>query len=1007
VRSRTLIVLTLVSALAGARAVEGQGRVLTGRVYDAATRQGVTGAVVSVQGGTQVVQANESGQYRLTIPAARATIAVRGLGYRQVTLVVDPGRDTLDVAMQKEAIRLTEVVVTGAATTQERRNVSTAVSTVTAEEVARVPAVSLDNALQGKVVGATINMNSGAPGGGGQIQIRGVTSILGNGEPLYVIDGVIISNAAFSTGINAMQRASGSSAASSQDNQVNRLADINPSDIESIQILKSAAATAIYGSKATNGVVIITTKRGRSGDVRVNATQRFGTFSPLRLLESRRYTRATALAQTKNQALVDQWCPSDPCPYYDFQQQIFDQRQPSWESVLTASGGTETTKYFASLTGKDERGTQRGTGAKRQGVRVNLDQTFGKRVTANLSASHNRSVSERGLSNNDNSGASPIYNFGYTPSFINLAQQVDGRFIDNPFRQANPFQTIQYTRSKEDAWRQIASGSLRFAAWTGDRQTLVVNAMGGYDRFDADGDVYAPNFLQLEDDDGFPGTAVQGTAQNRQLNGSLSVVHTYSPAGGLLGFLSSATTSVGAQIEDRQLNAFSVVARNLVPTIDLVNQGNQTVAHTRNIVRDQAVFLNEELLAFNEKLSVAARVRGERSSVNGDREQVYYWPAASASYRFVNALPYTDEVKLRAGWGTSGNQARYGDRDVVISGTGLMEGRTALGTPGTIGNPAIKPERMTEQEYGLDALFASGRVGLEGTYFDRTITDMLLTAPVAASTGFGQRVINGGKLQTTGLEAALNLVPVRTRTLQWNSRVQYYTFQSVVRSLPAEVADFAAGGTGFGVAYGRAKIARGQKATLIWGNREFATKTAAGKDTLIVRDTILADGNPKFTMSFSNDLTWKSFGLAALVDWRHKGTVSSLTHAIYDEGGNSFDYDDPSPGTRADGTPMPLGEYRYLQWRGRNADVYFHDGSFVKLREVTLSYTMPPALAGRLARARDVRVSLSGRNLFMSADRWLLDPEANNFGANNVSRFVDHSPYPASRSFFLSFDLGY
>jgi TonB-linked SusC/RagA family outer membrane protein len=993
-------------ALAVVPALQAQNRTVTGRVFDVATQQGIPGAVVTVAGSTRIIQASETGQFRVVVPTTDVTLVVRGLGYRRVEVVVPAAQETVNVGMQREALRLTEVVVTGAATTQERRTVGTAVSTVQAEELSRVPAMSLDNAMQGKVVGAMINMNSGAPGGGGQIQIRGVTSILGNGEPLFVVDGVIISNAQYSAGANAITRAGGTVATSTQDNPVNRLSDINPNEIESVQILKSAAATAIYGSKATNGVVLITTKRGRSGATRFSASQRLGVYQAARLLGSRRFTNGT-LADLMGDDFATEYCPgaaSTACPYYDYQGDLYGQRDPSYESSVTLSGGTDAMKYFVAASDKDDRGTLINTGARRQNLRVNLDQAIGSRWTANVSATINRSISERGISNNDNTFTSPFYGLSYTPAVIDLREQVGGRYIDNPALEAlfgqgsNPYQTLNAVRNREDVWRQLASGQLRFAALTTDQHSVTLQASGGFDRFDAEGQAYSPNFLQFEPEDGFPGTAVQAEALVRQFNGTVSAVHTYTPANsGFLSFLSSLTSSAGLQYEDRALNRYTVMARGLVPGIDLIDQGTPQLTHIREIVRDQAFFVNEEILAFNERLSLSGRVRGERSSANGDRDQFFYWPAASAAYRFIGVLPHADEIKLRAAWGSSGNQPTYGRRDVVISGLGLMEGRTSLGVPATIGNADIKPERMTEQEYGVDALFFGSRVGLEASYFDRTITDLLLTAPLAPTSGFTNRFINGGRMKTNGIELALSLTPVRTRGATWTSRTQFFTFDSKIVSLPTEVADFVVASSGFGAQYGRGRIARGQKTTLIWGNKY-------RPDSSVV-DTALADANPDFQMSFSNDLTWKGFTLNTLLDWRKGGFVSNMTQSLFDEGGNSYDYDQPATDSRF----TTLGEQRYETWNGgANAGVYIQDGSYVKLREITLSYAVPQRFANRISsRLNDMRLSLSGRNLAIWSDYWSFDPEVNNFGNQNVVRFVDLAPFPPTRSWFLGVDVGF
>jgi TonB-linked SusC/RagA family outer membrane protein len=1015
VRSRLALTLGLVGALVAAPDLQAQNRTVTGRVFDQATQQGIAGAVITIAGSTRVTQANEGGQFRVIVPSTDVTLVVRGLGYRRVEVRVAAAQEVANVGMQREALRLTEVVVTGAATTQERRSVGTAVSTVQADELARVPAMSLDNAMQGKVVGAQINMNSGAPGGGGQIQIRGVTSILGNGEPLFVVDGVIISNAQFSAGANAISRASGAVATSTQDNPVNRLSDINPNEIENVQVLKSAAATAIYGSKATNGVVIITTKRGRSGAPRFSVSQRLGVHQATRLIGSRRFTHQT-LADLMGSTFADQYCPgaaAAACPYYDYQDDLYGQSDPSYETSATLSGGSDATKYFVAINDKDDRGTLINTGARRQNLRLNLDQALGSRWTTNFAATLNRSVSERGISNNDNTFTSPYYGLAYTPAVINLQEQVGGRYIDNPALDAlfgtgsNPYQTLNAVRNREDVWRQLGSGQVRFSAITTDQHSLTLQAMGGFDRFDAEGQAYSPNFLQFEPDDGFAGTAVQAEALSRQYNGTVSAVHTFTPAGsGILRFLSSATTSAGLQYEDQALNRFTVMARGLVPGIDLIDQGTPQLTQTKEIVRNQAFFVNEELLALDERLSLSGRVRGERSSVNGDREKFFYWPAASAAYRFVNLFPHADEIKLRAAWGTSGSQPTYGRRDVVIAGLGLIEGRTALGVPATIGNPNIKPERMRELEYGVDALFLNSRVGVEASYFDRTITDLLLTAPLAPTSGFTNRFVNGGEMKTAGVEFALSLTPVRTRNVTWTSRTQFFTFKSTIESLPDEVADFVIANSGFGAQYGRGRIARGQKTTLIWGNKyrgNVDPRLGAVDSTAV--DTALADANPKFQMAFANDLSWRGFTLTTLLDWRKGGYVSNMTQSLFDEGGNSWDYDKPSPDDRYGS----LGEYRYSEWNaGRNAIIYIQDGSYVKLREVTLSYAVPASLTSRIStRAHDLRVALTGRNLGIWSKYWSFDPEVNNFGNQNVVRFVDLAPFPPTRSWFLAVDLGF
>ncbi len=792
-RRRTGLTLALLFAAVSAPSARAQTRSLTGRVYDDATQQGIPGALVSVVNGTTVTQAGPDGRYRIVLPTTPLKLLFRGLGYKRLEVDVDANRTTLDVPMAKEALQLNEVVVTGTATTQERRNVSTAVTTVSGDQVDQAPSASLENALQGKVVGASINMNSGAPGGGGQIQIRGVTSILGNGQPLFVVDGVIFDNSASGPGINAVTRASGSGASSNQDNPVNRLADLNPDEIENIQILKSAAASAIYGSQATNGVVLITTKRGRGGNTQFHLTQRLGTNTADRLLGSRHWTQgelAGLLGDTTSaRTVTKQYCASDPCPYYDYQGQLYGNNGLAYETALSISGGTDVTKYFVSANDKNDPGTMINTNARRQNLRLNIDQSLGSKFTTSASAAIYRSGTARGISNNDNTFTSPVYAFGYTPAVINLqAKQANGAPIDNLLLRtllgtgSNPFQTIAGVKDYEDTWRQVGAANARWAAWSGTNQTFSISATGGFDRYDSDGETYSPNYLQFEPDDGLPGTAVQAEALSRLFNGSLNAVHTYTPtANRFLPGITSLTTAVGLQYEDRANNTYSVVARGLLPGIQEINQGTPTIAQNKTIVRNEAAYFSEEMLAFSDKLSASAHVRAEKNSVDGDRDKLFYWPAVSASYRFTNLFPHADEIKLRASYGISGNQPLYGLRDLVLVGNGLIDGRNAIAEPTTLGNTNIEPEKMHEKEIGIDGSFFNNRIGLEASYYNRRITDMLLQPTLAPSSGFGNEYINGGVMNTAGVELAVTLLPIQSRNFSWTSRTQYYTYRASCR----------------------------------------------------------------------------------------------------------------------------------------------------------------------------------------------------------------------------------
>src|ERR1051325_10143486 len=332
-RPLLLAAALLALGLAPARA-SAHGREVTGRVTRTLGQVPVGLATITEVGGQGVAQSGADGDFRITVAPGDVRLLIRAIGYQRKEVTVKAGESNVTVTLDGDRFRLEPVVLTGQATPLERRNATTATVQVTNDELTRAPAQSLEQAMQGKVPGATISMNSGAPGGGAQVQIRGVTSILGNGQPLFVLDGVIISNDAISDGANSVtgagSRSSPSGIGGIQDALVNRLADLNPAEIESIEVLKSAAATAMYGSRATNGVVIIRSKRGTGGVPRFNLTSRIGRSTAYRLLGTRQFTTVTQVAElpygngSTGVAQMNALYPSGQIPFtHDYEDEFY------------------------------------------------------------------------------------------------------------------------------------------------------------------------------------------------------------------------------------------------------------------------------------------------------------------------------------------------------------------------------------------------------------------------------------------------------------------------------------------------------------------------------------------------------------------------------------------------------------------------------------------------------------------------------------------------------------
>ena len=991
--------------------LHAQSREVTGRVLMGGSGAPLSDATITVFGQQTGARSNERGEFRVRVSGGAVTLQARALGYKRQELRVAADGQVANFTLVRDVLQLEGVTVTGAATTIDKRNAATAIVSVSAEELTRVPAPSLESALQGKVVGAQISMNNGAPGGGGQVQIRGASSLLGRIDPLYVVDGVIISNAVRASGQTTLT----GSLNAGEENGTNRLADINPNDIENLEVLKGAAASAIYGSQATNGVVVITTKRGRSGLTRISATQRLGTSQLIRKLGSRHFSKDDALANgqaqsPEGQAGVNAAFAANPAPYQDYQQQLFGETKPTVETILSVAGGNDATKYYLSADDKQEKGIARNTGARRQSMRFNIDQALGTKFTAALGGTLIRSFSQRGISNNDNANSSPLYAFAYTPALLPLnTKDSTGIYPLNPFcggykTCSNPFDTYDRFINNEDVYRQIANARVNYSLLTNTNNDVQLSFVGGADRFSNEGYEFAPADLQFQrpgTDRGasFQGGVVQGNGTQLLTNSALSAVWTFTPVSRSM----SVTTSAGFQAEDSQGNDYTITGRGTVPTLaNASGNTNTTVGQGRSFIRNRAYYAQEQLLAFDDKLLLSGAIRGERSSVNGDVDKLFVFPRGQASYRFVNLIPHVNELKLRAALGESGNRPDYGARFITLANAGLIGGQTGLVVAATLGNPGIRPERMHELEYGLDASLLNERVRFEGTVYDRRIKDLLVRAQLAQSTGVNLQNINGGTLQSKGVELGLTVVPIQSNTgLNWTSRATWYQGSTKILSFVPGIRPFTTGTAagGFGNAYGRLRYAPGYSVSTIWGNQTQA-------DGSVTPDTPLADANPQYLMSFSNDLRWGNWSVNSVVDYRRGGTISNMTLNIFDEGENSWDYDKPSPDVKVGKT---LGEYRYNLWNGGSqTSAYLQDGSYTKIREVTVGYDLPPVFVNAIRglNAKSARLNLSGRNLFIFSAYNGFDPEVNN-GGNFVARFVDLAPFPPSRSFFLSVDLGF
>ncbi|MGH7497370.1 MAG: SusC/RagA family TonB-linked outer membrane protein [Gemmatimonadales bacterium] len=968
---------TLALGLAAVPTVSAQVRQITGQVINSQTSAGVAEATIAVEGTRIVVQTTTDGRYSLNAPDGDVVLVVRAIGYKRAQDSVPASQATADVPLEPDPFNLEEVVVTGQSTGISKQNLPNAVATVNSDELTRAPTGTLESALQGKIPGALIQSNSGAPGGGIQVNLRGVSTINAGVDPLWVVDGIAVSDDAIPNGANAVTAAQSGGNPRNQDNPVNRIADLNPEDIERIEVLKGGSAAAIYGSKATNGVIIITTKKGQTGKPQFNITQRFGVDSRANTLGSRTFTDlADALTFSNDTALVTSLFVQGRT--FDHEAELYGQKSLGTETNASVSGGTDQTKYFISGLVKNEPGIGTNTGYKKQSLRVNVDQELSSwiHLSANTNVIH--SLTKRGLSNNDNAGTSPFLVFPFTPSFVDLeptqtgAELVPSDFPQNPFERSNPLQTFQFLKNDEDTWRALGTLTARMSLVASARHTLQVIAIGGADYFEQDNNFVSPPGLEYEPNDGQPGTVVLGKASNLNLSMALNSNYTYVPESQKF----QSTLSAGVQYEDRKLNATSILGRTLLEGQENPDQATSvTVFQDDRPVRDLGVYSQEELLLMDRRLLLTAGFRADRSSSNGNTSKFFFYPKAAASYRIIEPFGGLDEIKLRGAYGQTGNQPLFGTKFSPDT-TGTIGGNFGTFPGPRAGDPNIRPETQSEFETGFDATLAGGRSALSVSVYQRTISNLLLEQTLAPSSGQLTRIFSSdSKLRNRGVEASLAITPVQTKDVNWIFTTTFARNISKVTKLT--VPTFQTGG--FGTSLGAFQIEQDSSATQIIGTE--------GK---------VGDAAPDFQMSFSSDLQYRRVSFGFLWDWKQGGDIVNLTEFLYDAGHNSKDY-------------IGAGQQRQIDFGNGLTKTYVQDGSYLKLREVTLAYNLPETITRGLfgSSVRYARLSIAGRNLLRFTGYRGLDPEVSNFGNQAIVRNIDVAPFPPSRSFYFSVDLGF
>ncbi len=951
--------------------------VASGTIIDAEGNP-LVGVTVEIKGTSLGTVTDLDGKYQVNVPTPSAILVFSYLGYQSAEFSVSAGEDIVNATLSEDITRMEEVVITGLASSVKRSNLANSVASIPASELTGIAVTSTtQGALYGKFKGVNISSNSGAPGGGMSFKLRGTTSINGSSQPLYIIDGIYLDNSSIKKGLNVVSKSQGGGATTNQDDPSNRLSDIDPNDIEKIEVLKGASAAAIYGSRAAGGVVIITTKKGQAGKTRVTLHQSFGTTQILNPQGVRQWTEERVLSSNFADSIELYKRSVANGQLHDYEDELFGENGQLFNTRLSVSGGNDRTQFFIGSTYKDEEGIVPNTGFEKEAVRVNLNHKLSDWLDAVVTTNYIHSSADRGFFNNDNSGTTMGISLTSTPSFAQIAADENGNFPKNPFSASNFLETAAKVTNNEEINRFLAGGSVTAKIFSHDNSDLKLILNGGLDYYNLNTTAIFPNSLQFQSNgNGLNGVSVQGSTKNLNTNISAFLLYSFYNSNGL-----SSRTTFGLAQADFDQNTIIGEASNLIGSqTNLDQSGTRSIEQNRLIQHDKGFFAQEEL-NFNDRIIATIGVRGDKSSNNGDVDKLYYYPKASLAvnlHEFMNnRSDNLNILKLRVAYGQSGNFAKFGSKYTSFA-SGIIDGQPGIEVDDLLGNSEVGPERQTEIEFGFDLGTLNNRLLFDFTYYIKTVEDLLLEADIPWSSGFISYVTNAAELENKGMEIGVDFDVVRSKDFQWNTRLGWWTNTAEVTQLL--VPWFTTGG--FADFLGQFRIKEGHSPTEIIG-----VGPNPDEDGLVV----FGDAEPDWQMSWMNTLTWKNFDLAFLFHWKEGGEAINLSTLLFDLGGTTHDYDDID--LDPDGV-LGNGPYRVSQI-GVNSDVMIEDASYIRLREIGLYYTLPESFLGDVG----FKVGFSGTNLINIFDYNSYDPEVSNFGSDGLSTQVEVNPFPSSKRY--------
>lgn len=1050
-QSLRFVLMTMVALFFSMGAAWAQNVKVTGTVSDK-NGEPLIGVYVLIQGTQKGTSTDIEGKYNLDAPA-NATLVFSSMGYQDAIEPVN-NRAVINVTMKDDAVLLDDVVVTAMGIKKEKKALGYAVQDLKSEEILKNKSSNIVNSLSGKIAGVNITQSGGAAGAGSSIIIRGGTSLEKDNQPLFVVDGIIYDNSTPIGGNSGFDGAVRTATTSS-----NRAMDINPEDIDNMSVLKGPAAAALYGSKAAAGVIVITTKKGKEGNVQVNFSSKFSSNWINRYPEQQNiYTRGYYNNDgTLNDYTTQSWGARAAAgqSMYNNIEDLF-QNGHSFDNNLSISGGSSKGSFYLSASRFDQKGIIPTTGYEKTTFRFNGDQKFGRlTVGANVSysiSSTDKTLTSAGLFGSGGTGAmNSIYRWAASEDMTHYLNADGSKYrmfegkqpladdIENPYWILNK----NKMNDKTNRFTGSVNGSYKVAKW------LDINYRLGYDNYTTNDYTFLA-----------PGSAVKETFQNGKLSEN-DMTYEYITSNLMLNFHKTFgnwdfNLLVGQSVEDTKTktnrrNGYNFVTEGFYSFENIANKDKFFQSLTS---RKRLMGVYGEFRASYKNIAyLTVTGRNDWTSTLPINNRSYFYPSVSGSFVFTELLPKNSVLsfgKIRASWAKVGK-----DTSPYETATTMWSPREFLAGMGTgnswqRGNPNLKPERTRSYEIGLEMRFFEGRLGFDYTFYDNKSIDQIVVPRLSNTTGYILLSTNVGDVTNKGMELSITGTPIANKHFTWDMTLNMagnrgkvnnlLTGQDVLYVTDVQVGNAKAASFNNGIFMGIS----GSK----WERDPHGNVVVNAGTGLPESDakTVYEVGNrePSLTGGFNNSLQYKNWNFSFLFDYRIGGDIYNGTDYFMTVNGMSKRSMDRESITidgvvktkkGVDADNLPIYEYTAKSTTYKAGEKYIVNGktqsgeslirdyysnylhtetasyitktNWLRLRSVSLSYDFKSLIKGQNV-LKGLTATVTGTNLWLWTNYKGMDPETSAAGSGVVgssSAGIDYCSVPATAGFSFGLNL--